>query len=210
MQAEILVLLSADSTDVCDWRKVRPIPGKLFIVGDPKQAIYRFRRADVGTYEEVKKLLLDRGAKFFELTTSFRSLPSIQCVVNESFSTEMDRKLADARAQYVPLSPFRSDYTKQPAVVSLPVPGPYGLRRFSMQAVESSLPDAIAAFVDWLVHESGWTAAEKGNSDNRVPISASHVCLLFRRFYSFDEDMVRPYIRALEARDLPHLLVGGR
>lgn len=210
LQAEILVLLSADSTDVCDWRKVRPIPGKLFIVGDPKQAIYRFRRADVGTYEEVKKLLLDGGAKFLELTTSFRSLPSIQCVVNESFSTEMDGNRENLQAQYVPLSAFRSDYTKQPAVVSLPVPRPYGVRRFSMQAVESSLPDAIAAFVDWLVHESGWTVPEKGTSDDRVAISASHVCLLFRRFYSFDEDMVRPYIRALEARDLPHLLVGGR
>jgi len=210
LQAEILVLLSADSTNACDWRKVRPVPGKLFIVGDPKQAIYRFRRADVGTYEGVKKLLLDRGAKFLELTTSFRSLPSIQCVVNESFSGEMDGNRENLQAQYVPLSPFRSDYTKQPAIVSLPVPRPYGLRRFSMQAVESSLPDAIAAFVDWLVHESGWTVAEKGNSDNRVPISASHVCLLFRRFYSFDQDMVRPYIRALEARDLRHLLVGGR
>jgi ATP-dependent exoDNAse (exonuclease V) beta subunit len=210
LQAEILVLLSADSTDVCDWRKVRPVPGKLFIVGDPKQAIYRFRRADVGTYEEVKKLLLDRGAKFLELTTSFRSLPSIQCLVNESFSTEMDGNRESLQAQYVPLSPFRSDYTNQPAIVSLPVPRPYGLRRFSMQAVESSLPDAVAAFVDWLVHESGWTVAEKGNSDNRAAISASHVCLLFRRFYSFDQDMVRPYIRALEARDLPHLLVGGR
>jgi ATP-dependent exoDNAse (exonuclease V) beta subunit len=210
LQAEILVLLSADIADVCDWRKVRPIPGKLFLVGDPKQAIYRFRRADVGTYEEVKKLLLGQGARFLELTTSFRSLRSIQCVVNESFSAEMDGNSEKLQAQYVPLSPFRPDCTEQPAVVALPVPYPYGQRKFSMQAVDASLPDAVAAFVDWLVHESGWTVAGKGNSENRVPICASHICLLFRRFYSFDEDMVRPYIRALEARDLPHLLVGGR
>src|SRR5262249_19246231 len=38
LQAEILILLSTDGADVCDWRRVRPIPGKLFIVGDPKQA----------------------------------------------------------------------------------------------------------------------------------------------------------------------------
>ena len=40
-----------------DWRAVRPMPGKLFVVGDPKQSIYRFRRADVGIYESVREQL---------------------------------------------------------------------------------------------------------------------------------------------------------
>jgi|HubBroStandDraft_6_1064221.scaffolds.fasta_scaffold20239_2 ATP-dependent helicase/nuclease subunit A len=210
LQAEILVLLAADNPGVTDWRKVTPVAGKLFIVGDPKQAIYRFRRADVGTYDEVKKLLLNRGASFVELTSSFRSLPSIQCVVNESFAAEMDGDPRKLQARYVPLSPFRPHYDKQPATVALPAPRPYGTQRFSMDAVEKSLPDSVAAFVDWLVRESGWTVPDRENSDNRIPISASHVCLLFRRLYSLDEDVVRPYIRALEARNLPHLLVGGR
>ena len=210
LQAEILVLLAGDNPGATDWRKVTPVAGKLFIVGDPKQAIYRFRRADVGTYEEVKKMLLNRGASFVELTTSFRSLPPIQCVVNESFVTEMDGDPEKLQARYVPLSPFRPDCEKQPATVVLPAPRPYGTQRFSMEAVEKSQPDSVAAFIAWLVRESGWTVPDKENPDNRIPIAASHVCLLFRRFYSFDEDMVRPYIRALEARNLPHLLVGGR
>ena len=46
--------------DEQNWRNVTPQPGKLFIVGDPKQAIYRFRRADVETYREVYELLEDR------------------------------------------------------------------------------------------------------------------------------------------------------
>src|SRR5205823_2563774 len=45
IQAEILELLAAD------------VPGKLFIVGDPKQAIYRFRGTDVGTYWDVRDRL---------------------------------------------------------------------------------------------------------------------------------------------------------
>ena len=57
LQAELLLLLAADAPDVDDWRRVRPVPGKLFIVGDPKQSIYRFRRADVGLYEQVKRLV---------------------------------------------------------------------------------------------------------------------------------------------------------
>ena len=58
LQAEILMLLAADDPPKRDWRAVRPLPGKLFIVGDPKQSIYRFRRADVALYQRVKQQLL--------------------------------------------------------------------------------------------------------------------------------------------------------
>ena len=51
LQVEILLLLAADDPSVTDWRCVRPVPGKLFLVGDPKQSIYRFRRADIALYE---------------------------------------------------------------------------------------------------------------------------------------------------------------
>ena len=43
-----------------------------------------------------------------------------------------------------------------------------------------------------------------------VPVAAKHVCLLFRRFVSWQTDMTRPYVEALEARGIPHVLVGGR
>jgi ATP-dependent helicase/nuclease subunit A len=209
LQAEIIVLLSADDPGANNWRSVRSVPGKLFIVGDPKQAIYRFRRADVGTYEEVKQLLLRSGAELLQLTTSFRSVPSIQAMINRAFVPHMDGNAANLQASYVPLSPFRQEYTEQPSIVALPVPKPYQ-SRFSQGAVNASLPDAVAAFVAWLVEKSGWTVPKPGNPSERMPLAPNHICLLFRRFVSFDDDMARPYIRALEARDLPHLLVGGK
>jgi ATP-dependent helicase/nuclease subunit A len=209
LQAEIIVLLSASDPDANNWRGVAPVPGKLFIVGDPKQAIYRFRRADVGTYEEVKQLLLRSGGELLQLTTSFRSLPSIQAMINRAFAPHMDGNAKNLQAGYVPLSPFREEYRQQPSIVALPVPRPYK-KKFSMEAVEESLPDAIAAFVAWLVEESGWTVPQPGHPGERIPLGPNHVCLLFRRFISRDDDVARPYIRALEARNLPHLLVGGK
>src|SRR5262249_32679310 len=72
LQAEILLLLAADDPRADDWRRARPAPGKLFLVGDPKQSIYRFRRADVALYERVKRQLVAAGAAPLDLSVSFR------------------------------------------------------------------------------------------------------------------------------------------
>ena len=42
-----------------------------------------------------------------------------------------------------------------------------------------------------------------------MPIQARHVCILFRRFDAWGTDMSRGYMRALEARRVPHVLLGG-
>src|SRR5262249_31777894 len=144
-----------------DWRRVVPVPGKLFIVGDPKQAIYRFRRADVETYQEVCDLLASRGAKRAYLQTSFRATPAIQRTVNAAFAQHMPGNRVTLQAEYVALSPHRPDVAEQPAVVVLPVPEPYGQRRVAGYAIDRSLPDAVGAFVDWLLNRSGWTVTER-------------------------------------------------
>ena len=211
LQVEILMLLASDDPAIANWREVTPAPGKLFIVGDPKQAIYRFRRADLGIYQKVKDQLAARGADCLELTTSFRAVPSIQQAVNKAFKPLMNGDRDTLQAAYVPLSPHRAGHADQPTVVALPVPSPYGSRGgVTATAVEKSLPDAVAAFVYWLIHESGWKVTESQRPEEFVPVAARHVCLLFRRLESWGEDVAREYVMALEARDIPHLLVGGK
>ncbi|MCA9752999.1 MAG: UvrD-helicase domain-containing protein, partial [Gemmatimonadetes bacterium] len=200
LQAEILLLLAAADSAVDDWRVVVPAPGKLFLVGDPKQSIYRFRRADIGVYFEVREQLVANGARVVRLTTSFRSSPRIQRVVNAAFESALDGDREAQQADWAPLFPHRDDPAEQPSVVALPVPSPYGgWGRVTKTAIDGSLPDAVAAFVHWLLTESGWTVTER-DRDERVPIAPRHVCLLFRRMESWGGDVTRGYVDALEAR----------
>ncbi|HTL51545.1 MAG TPA: UvrD-helicase domain-containing protein, partial [Planctomycetota bacterium] len=58
--------------------------GRLFIIGDPKQSIYRFRGADVETYLRARKLLL-AGEPAGELGVNWRSTPQLIGVLNRLF-----------------------------------------------------------------------------------------------------------------------------
>ncbi len=211
LQAEILLLLAADDPEETDWLRAQPVPGKLFVVGDPKQSIYRFRRADVAIYEETKRRLVERGAETLQLSASFRALPSLQQAINAAFEPAMDEASPGIQARYVPLEPVRAEATGRPSLVALPVPRPYGDYGSVVQwRIEDSAPDAIAAYVDWLVRESGWSVEDPERPGRSVALAPRHVCLLFRRFRSFETDVTRLYVRGLEARGIPHVLVGGR
>jgi len=210
LQAEIVLLLAAEDPAETNWRRVTPIAGKLFLVGDPKQSIYRFRRADVAIYEATKRQLTERGAEVVRLSTSFRGLPSLQKAVNAAFEPLMRGSEDGSQADYVPLQHWRQDARGRPAVVALPVPRPYGdYGKIVRWKIADSFPDAVGAFVHWLVEKSSWTVLEPGKKTPQA-IEPRHVCLLFRRFKSYREDVTRPYVRALEARHVPHVLVGGR
>ena len=52
------------------------------------------------------------------------------------------------------------------------------------------MPDAVGAFVEWLLNQSGWEVTERSGAEP-VPVGARHVCLLFRRFQSFGDDLSR-------------------
>ena len=141
LQAELLMLLASDEdADGATPPVDLPVrPGALFIVGDPKQSIYRFRRADVGVYRTICERLVAEGATRVHLRTSFRSVPAIQRAVNTAFSAHMTGDRAPPQADYVELQPARTDVPTQPAVVALPVPRPLSDRGNVTQTAKTKL-----------------------------------------------------------------------
>ncbi|MFQ5779392.1 MAG: UvrD-helicase domain-containing protein [Nitrospiria bacterium] len=87
VQYEILLYLSEEPGQGSkDWRKVQLEPGKVFVVGDPKQSIYGFRRADIEAYLHVVEDLIEgQNGIHLRLTTNFRSHERILNVVNGVF-----------------------------------------------------------------------------------------------------------------------------
>ena len=102
IQAEVCFLLASDPEEGDDWRTVRPRDGALFVVGDPKQSIYRFRRADIQTYELVKTRLGECGA-VLALTKNFRSVHAVGRFVDDHFRGCFPEAATPVQAAFVPL-----------------------------------------------------------------------------------------------------------
>jgi ATP-dependent exoDNAse (exonuclease V) beta subunit len=205
VQAEVLLLLACGDPATRDWRKAVPHPGKLFLVGDPKQSIYRFRRADVERYQTVKSVLVSAGVRQEQLQICRRSVQPILNFVNAAFGPLMGEN-------YLPLLGGRAPIDGQPSVIALPMPQPYGKRNFSSKEIEKCSPNAIGGFVEWLVKKSegsGWRVTDP-QTQQLVKIAPEHICILFRNFTNFGRDVTRDYVRALEARGIPHVLVGSK
>ena len=61
--------------------------GRLFLVGDAKQSIYRFRRADPGVFAKLRQEIPERGR--LPLNVNFRSQPAVLNFVNHLFAAAM-------------------------------------------------------------------------------------------------------------------------
>ncbi len=78
----------------------------IFLVGDPKQSIYRFRGADVRVFNRQKEVIKDRQGEVYKLSKNFRSRPSILRFVNFLFEQILEN---DAEIDYQPLTSFREE-----------------------------------------------------------------------------------------------------
>src|SRR5262249_22542474 len=113
------------------------------------------------------------------------------------------------QAGYSPIDEDGPSHVSQPAVIALPAPRPYGSSRISKERINACLPDTIGAFIDWVVKESGLEVRHPEDAQP-IPVARRHVCIPFSRFTSWGVDVTRDYVKALESRGQPHLLVGSK
>lgn len=112
IQAEIVFWLAEDRgtpsaatpREPQDWRKISLRPGALFVVGDPKQSIYRFRRADIDIYNIVRQRFGEPSAgRVLPLTLNFRSAPKLCNWANDVFQTRFPVEPTVHAPRFAPL-----------------------------------------------------------------------------------------------------------
>ncbi|MHB8736220.1 MAG: UvrD-helicase domain-containing protein, partial [Terriglobales bacterium] len=125
IQAEVMLFLTADDAAETDWRRCRPVKGSLFVVGDPKQSIYRFRRADIVTYNEVKRIIQASGGLVVSLTANFRTTAPLVGWINQTFADRFPEAASEVTPARCPLQVGRvGDYSGDLAgIYRLAVPG---------------------------------------------------------------------------------------
>jgi ATP-dependent helicase/nuclease subunit A len=106
-----------------DWREARVRPGALFVVGDPKQSIYRFRRADIDIYNEVSaKIAEPDTGEVLPLTTNFRSVPALCEWANIVFRQQFPPNPTAHSPKFAPLDANRNSGKSGNGVFTLTIP----------------------------------------------------------------------------------------
>ena len=103
IQAEVMMLLTAEDPEETDWRKCRLVGGSLFVVGDPKQSIYRFRRADIVTYTRAREIIAASDGAIVPLSANFRSVEPVIEWVNNAFEEVFPEEATEHSPAKVPL-----------------------------------------------------------------------------------------------------------
>ena len=203
LQAEILWRLAGEGPQGCAWQDRKIRPGALFLVGDPKQAIYRFRGADVATYLTAKKALSDHDPlSILEISANFRSQPAILQFVNDNFASMLD--VARGQPGFSALAPVRKP-AAQSAVATFEIMieerhrNEKGLIAKELRREESGL---VADIVQRLI--GSYPVWDKDLADYRAA-RAGDIALLAPTGTS-----LWIYERALENRDIPISTQAGK
>ncbi len=187
LQGEILFFLAeAENGGAQRWQNVQLQPGRLFVVGDPKQSIYRFRGADIAAFEAFESQMKEQGALSATLSVNFRSDPVILDFVNTIFPTVMheERFLQPA---YAPLAPCNKT----------PTPSAVKVIRLAAENEKLSAADRRAMEANVIAE---WVSEQVKNG-----VRYGDMALLLRSSYAFDS-----YLEAFRQHGIRYLAEGEK
>ncbi len=207
LQAEIVLFLSESTPVAARWQDVVVGPGRLTLVGDPKQSIYRFRRADVGMYDRMRAQVAQGDHVGVTLSTNFRSVPNLIAWANDRFAdilgTSPDRQFDPATGQVF----------HQAQVSATPPGGPPPVHHVSYGFADGesrNAPEtrglegeALAAYLAWLVERSGLCIRDVDGEGNRE-IRWSDIAVL-----GLVTTNMRYLFAALDRSNIPYAMAGG-
>jgi ATP-dependent exoDNAse (exonuclease V) beta subunit len=150
LQTEIFWRLCGDPSEPgVSWQQFRIRPGALFLVGDPKQAIYRFRGADVMAYVEARAIFhAQDGESLLSISTNFRSHTSILTFVNERFGPPLS---APPQPGFTALDAFHEDPAKGICVTALDVKAADENGETSAEQLRDAEAETVAALCAGLI-----------------------------------------------------------
>lgn len=193
-QYEIILAISErQGTQAARWQEMALEPGKLFIVGDPKQSIYAFRRADIEAFDRVVGKITTEGGVVQALTTNFRSDGAVLEPINETFDRLFERRpLVQPANVRLEARPQRKPGSIEPGV-RLCVTTPDGEDdTFDAAGATRAESEVLAR---WLTEDIL----------SRPTVKPGHVALLFRKLTQADA-----YLDALRRHEIPYIIEGEK
>jgi ATP-dependent helicase/nuclease subunit A len=195
VQAEIVFLLAGEPGDGSGGIA----PGKLFIVGDPKQSIYRFRKADIEMYERAKECFAASGERL-SITQNFRSVPGITEWVNETFSGVMQPSEENGfQPRYEAIHPAREGAGTAVMQFDLEL----GEGDATAQAIRRREGEAIARLIHRLI-EDGAAVMDTRTRAAR-PLRFGDIAVIYPGTTGIDH-----YEEPLRAENIPYIVEGGK
>jgi ATP-dependent helicase/nuclease subunit A len=186
----VFFLAEREGDSASDAYNTRLTPGKLFIVGDAKQSIYRFRGADYSAYRRaVDHVLADKGVEL-SLTSNFRSTSAVIEPINGLFKEPASPLWRSGRYQtrYEPITAERGDDGAPAVEVWTTGVGA------SASAGERRRAEGLALAAELSRMAGSGKTWKYGD-----------VLVLFRGFSE-----LAPYLRALREAGVPFVVSGGR
>ena len=197
VQAEVILYLTSEEKERKAWNGLTVKSGSLFIVGDPKQSIYRFRRADIDTYNEVKRIIEKSGGAVIPLTVNFRSLPAVCDWLNPVFRSKFPDKATSCQAAFEPLKAHRKHTEGRVKRITLEKE-----ERHNQSAVAGRDAERIASWIDWAL-KGNFKAVRSSEEISEAAEPGDFMILLRYKGH------LSIYARALEERGIPYDISGG-